>query len=347
MTSSASFSDSHELIKAFIRLNVFGVKRITPNMIKLMEVFLSFFQQHPQIDIDNEVFIPAKEMQSLVRDYQSLRDACFKMKGFHDRNNSKCDRIIGYTEQFLGLTTNILKTRFLEQNKRRTNHKLYNTLSVVNKEVCKEGSNRNMIPGAAVENYRTSENSARHYIWLQNLTRDMKKEIYTGLSDLDIVGCFPNIFYKEILKGECDNVDMQMMIHYPEQFLNMLIIDNVAQKLYPYKNLPQNRDSAKIARSRLFHPPKSGRKPKASGVEWFDNLQSYIIDNLNACGITDAHMYFTTIEQRIITQAIPVVGDNNVILRMHDGFIVDVKDTEEVIRQLASQTGYTWSHKIL
>ena len=343
MLPVASFSDSHELIKAFIRQNVFGVKRITPNMVKLMEVFLSFFQRNPQIEIDDEVFIPAKDMQEIVREYQPFRDACFKMKGFHSRADSKCDRIVGYTDQFLGLITNILKVRYLEQK----NRSRYNTLYMLNKELTKESSNTNMIPGADVENYRTSDNSARHYIWLQNLTRDMKKEIYTGLSDLDIVGCFPNIFFREVLKGQCNNFYMQMMIDQPEHFLNMLITDSVAQKLYPHKCLPQDRDSAKIARSRLFHPPTSGRKPKASGIQWYDELQSYIIDNLNTCGITDAHMFFTTIEQRIITQAIPVVGDNNVILRMHDGFIVTIQDTEEVIKQLEVLTGYAWSHKTL
>lgn len=345
MTSSASFSDSHELIKAFIRQNVFGVKRITPNMINLMEVFLSFFQRNPQIEIDDEVFIPTEVMRKCVMDYQSFRDACFKTKKFSNRQDKKCYLIVGYTEQFLGLITNILKIRYLEQKRRRS--KLNNTLYMLNKELCKESSNTNMIPGAVVENYRTSDNSARHYIWLQNLTRDMKKEIYTGLSDFDIVGCFPNIFFREVLKGECDNFYMQMMIDQPEHFLNMLITDNVAQKLYPHKHLPHNRDSAKIARSRLFHPPTSGRKPKASGIDWYDDLQSYIIDNLNACGITDAHMFFTTIEQRIITQAIPVVGHDNVILRMHDGFIVNIQDTDEIIKQLESITGYAWSHKTL
>jgi hypothetical protein len=340
-----SFSDSHELIKAFIRQNVFGHKNMTANKIKLMEAFLSFFQRNPQIKIEDEVFIPAKDMQKILREYQPFRDACFKMKGFHSKANSKCDRIVGYTDEFLGLVTNILKVRYLEQKKRRS--KLYNTQSVVSLGLTKESSNTNMMPGAAVENYRASENSARHYIWLQNLTRDMKKEIYAGLSDLDIVGCFPNIFFREVLKGECNNFYMNLMIVYPEHFLNMLITDNVAQKLYPHRRLPQDRDSAKIARSRLFHPPTSGRKPKASGIGWYDDLQHYIINNLNACGITDAHMFFTTIEQRIITQAIPVVGANNVILRMHDGFIVNVQDTEEVISQLQSITGYAWSHKTL
>jgi hypothetical protein len=32
---------------------------------------------------------------------------------------------------------------------------------------------------------------------------------------------------------------------------------------------------------------------------------------------------------------------------MHDGFIVNVQDTEEVISQLQSITGYAWSHKTL
>jgi hypothetical protein len=307
-------------------------------MIALMELFIAFKKRNLKIKRDDEVFIPARSMQELVREYAPFRDACFQMKGWRSYGPGTCDLVTGYTEAFDALFIRLVQ---LQQ------YRLY----VVTKEFPKSDHNYELIgnvePGAPTVNYKQTEGSARHYIWLQNLTREDKSQIYSGMRDFDIVGCFPNIFWNELLKGMSPNPHMVMMVKDPEGFLELCMRDDVYRKLYP-RGEETGRDAAKVARSRLFHPPKSGRRPRRSGVDWYDGLSDEIIDTLKRSGISNPHLFFTSIEQRIIDVAIDGMGAQFVALRMHDGFIVkDITDAENLLACLECWTGYKWSSKLI
>ena len=328
---------STNLIKSFITSNIPEVKRISKGMIQLMELFIQFKKRNVKIGKDDEVFIPVNEMKKLCHhNYISFREACFKMKGFHSRLEGKCDRITGYTDAFDALFINLI---------------ILNRLSWYTKELDNKNHNSELIgtvsPGADPMNYTQTSTSARHYIWLQNLSREDKSQIYSGLHDIDIVGCFPNIFFNEMLKGVSNNQHMNLMVKHPDDFLQFCIGDNIYKKLYPQGTLI-GRDAAKVVRSRLFHPPKSGRRPRRSGVEWYDTLSDYIYDVLKGAGISDPHLYFTSIEQRVIDLAIKGMGEQHVVLRIHDGFIAkDITDADNLLDCLQSITGYKWSCKLL
>ena len=107
---------STSLIKSFIADNIPEVKRISKGMVELMELFIFFKKRNQKIELDAEVFIPAKTMQNLVREYQPFRDACFLMKGYNNHLSGKCDLITGYTEAFDALFISLLKAQYLFQS---------------------------------------------------------------------------------------------------------------------------------------------------------------------------------------------------------------------------------------
>jgi hypothetical protein len=108
-----------------------------------------------------------------------------------------------------------------------------------------------------------------------------------------------------------------------------------------------DRSKAKQMRSRLFCAPldKALRK---TGCKWYDKLGEWIRSELMMAGVTDAHKYFTDLEQQVMRLAINIVGRDNVKLRMHDGFISkDISDREVMLEKLTVATGLNWSVKII
>jgi hypothetical protein len=111
---------------------------------------------------------------------------------------------------------------------------------------------------------------------------------------------------------------------------------------------------AKSARSRLFHPSQtvnsdgSRRQSRRSGVQWYDELADFIVKKLREYGVDNEHLFFTTIEQRIVEEAFDIIGRENVVLRMHDGAICkDLVELEMLCNLLEIKTGYVWSWKQL
>ena len=329
------------LIKNFLKTYVPAIKRIGSGHLALMELFLKFKRNNISIPLDVERFIPSSEMQDITISYPVIREACLIMKGYSNRMSHKCDRIIGYTEQFDQLFLDVLNYEF-KLRKQSTSNKavigyLYKTAQTLLGD---------LYPGWSTENYTKTENSERYYIWLQNLKKEHKQVIYSGLTDLGITAAFPNIFVKEICGGKYINEDMQLMIESPEEFLNKCIVDDIYNKLYPYKGMaPNDRNSAKKVRSRLFHP--SAKKGRLSGVDWYDKLQGAILQKLNESGISNAHMFFTNRELAIVNVAAGVIGESNIVLRMHDGFICDVTLNDELLNALQCETGYAWKAKVV
>jgi hypothetical protein len=335
---------STSLIKSFIADNIPEVKRISKGMVELMELFIFFKKRNQKIELDAEVFIPAKTMQNLVREYQPFRDACFLMKGYNNHLSGKCDLITGYTEAFDALFISLLKAQYLFQS-------TLSPLYLVNKELDNKNHNfeliGNLYPGADTTMYHQTEKSPRYYIWLQNLSKDHKKEVYSGCVDFDITACHPTIFFKEVLKGMTSNPYMKTMIEEPEVFIQHLIDSKIYNRLYPHLTVTDERAAAKDARSRLFNLRPDGSH-RMSGIHWYDNLQAYIISEMEKMSISNPHQFFCNQERKIVEQAIAHVGADRVVLLMHDGVILkDVAYIGSLCSELGFITGYQWKATLL
>lgn len=329
---------STDIIRSFISQHVPGVKRIGKGMISLIERFVEFKKRNVKIDEAVEVFISSAEMRSYARDYAPFRDACFRMKGYSNYRNGKCDLIIGYTSAFEDLFIALLKAQL--------QYHLPSTPLYLANKVCGNTNHNydligNLTPGADVSLYHQTEKSPRYYIWLQNLSKEDKKFVYEGCVDLDITACHPTIFFNEVLHRQTDNPYMNMMIKDPDAFLNALIDAKVYKRLYPHVTVTDERAAAKDARSRLFNLQPGGLHNK-SGVIWYDELQSMIIRTLEAFGISDSHKFFANHERKIVQTAIAHIGAEHVVLLMHDGLILRNVDPQVAAALAATTTGYAW-----
>jgi len=342
MTSSAFF------IKQFLKDISPPKSRITKNKIALVEeVFLPIIHKHLHIDKDAQIFVPSEVMQSYVREYGIIRDACFVMKGYHNYTQGVCNLIVGYTPKFEALYFSVLKNLAAIQLKNIKNN-INNRLYLVNNTFVP-----NLFPGACYEQYTTSDKSARLYHGAQNLPRHIKSVIYENCYDIDIVNCHASIFYNELINNRLYlvNNDFKEMMEQPEKFLQRIIKDGVHHKIWlSFKRRMKSNDrtKAKFARSRLFYPPASGRKPRKTGIKWYDDLQKYILDIFAQAGIDSPHLWLTKHEQQIINKAIETLGKDKIALLMHDGMIVfEVSDYQETLDELHKETGYMWSIKNL
>ena len=102
------------LHRKFLQENVPSIKRIGSGHIALLEILLTKIRSRPKINEDDQLFIAAKEMQALTRDYALIRCACCKMKGYHNKDTGTCDLIVGWTPAFselsIRLQTEAVKT---------------------------------------------------------------------------------------------------------------------------------------------------------------------------------------------------------------------------------------------
>lgn len=342
MTTSAA--PAYDLIRQFLKDNVPQMKRISEGAVELIWTYVRLAIDHGiKINIDDEVYLEAAKARSMSRHYYTdIRDVCCNMKGYSNHITGTCDLIISWTPAFQSLVFNVLKAQ-IQHNR---NIQLYMAL--------KEFPNKyhiNLTPGADITMYKHNpQKSARYYIGLQNIPKDMKSEIYKDYIDIDIVSCFPQIFWKEVLHCKSDNAEMRLMIEDGEAFLQKTIDDGVPAAF----DAQNDRSGAKAARSRLFHPSSSinrggeRRAPRKTGIGWYDNLQSYIISKLREAGIENEHLFFTKKEQLIIDSAFDVIGRENVVLRMHDGAICkDLVEIEMLCDLLEIKTGYRFSWKKL
>ena len=198
-----------------------------------------------------------------------------------------------------------------------------------------------------MSNYHQTDKSPRYYIWLQNISRENKRDIYNGCIDFDIAACHPTIFWKEVLKGHSTNPYMTTMIEEPEIFLQHLIDNKIHNRLYPHITVEDERAAAKNCRSRLFNLRPDGHHRK-SGVVWYDNLQDFIINEMSSMGIDDPHKFFCRHERKIVEVAIDVIGKDHVALLMHDGMICkDIENVNWQLSRLHLSTGYVWKAKAL
>ena len=300
-----------------------------------MELLYNTYRSHTKIGMDDEVFVPSATMQSLTRDYVSIRNAVCVMKGYSNFADGTCDLIVGWTpaasDAMFCIMQEEFKSRFLSWNRSREDQSLY----LVIKE----------FPGACPMNYTSSDKTHRLHHRDQNIPKVMKRLLFKGCTDYDIQACFPNIFRKNILKDK--NWEMiDLMIDRPDEFLQLIIDADAFTHLIRIDTKQSARQKAKVMRSRLFHPPAKGTLPR-TGCDWYDDLGDIIAMHLRQSGIEKPHLYFTMIEQEIIECAFDAFGRDDILLRMHDGFIAwGTDDIVDKLQRLHAATGYKWSASI-
>ena len=325
------------LYRSFLKEHVPSLQRIGRGHLSLMALLVE-----TRCRGGEDIFIPAVEMQDLTRDYAPIRDAVCIMKGYHNRDEALCDRIVGWTPQFNDLITSVLK----EENRAiRLYRQTYKTILSI---VIKETTVDRPYPGADESSYTISPAGARLYHTDQGLTKEMRRIKFAGFVDFDIDACFPNIFRRLLEeRGMPEHPDFTAMCDSKTAFLQRIIDTDCYTYALKYDTTKSIEKRAKAMRSRLFHPDSSF-KLRPVGVPWYDELGKWIATTLKELDVETAHMFFTTHEQRIINTAFEVVGRDNIILRMHDGFVADIISDElsQTLRDLKEATGYKWSASI-
>lgn len=320
--------------EAFLK-NSCGVSRITTGQIQLLNIVIETYKANFTIDSNSQVFIPTAKANQLTKNYRQILDACCIFKGYYNWDNSTCDLIIGWREEFVDFCISMMEWEFRQISKLAGKKKLNDAEKLLDWD---------LRPGADKNNYKQTDNSCRYYAKVQNMPRDMKKQVFKGCIDADMVNCHANLFLKYVL----DNVmpeqnDFKMMLQEPEEFIRK-IVDTNAFTNGIYWSEGTERCKAKRMRARLFNP-KPGQRLKNIGVEWYDALANFIYDALSECGIDNSHKFFTAIEQQRIDEAVEAVGPQNVVSNMHDGLLLDGPanlDLQSLEEILSRATGMQW-----
>lgn len=324
------------LYRAFLKAHVPSIKRIGRGHIALMELLYTTYRSRPKIGPDDEVFIQAGQMQDCTKQYAIIRAACCVMKGYHNKEAGTCDLIIGWSVPFSDAMFCILQSEFRARFSARSRDReeglsLYVSL--------------NAFPGASPINYTASDKTHRLHHRDQCIPKVMKRLLFKGCTDYDIQACFPSIFRTHVLAGTKWEV-IDSMIDRPDAFLQAVIDSDAFTHLLRIDTQQSPRQKAKTMRSRLFHPPAKGALPR-TGCAWYDDLGDIIAEHLRRSGIEKPHLYFTMIEQEIIECAFDAFGRDDILLRMHDGFIAwGTDDVPDRLQRLGAATGYKWSASI-
>lgn len=173
--------------------------------------------------------------------------------------------------------------------------------------------------------YGTGKSPNRWYHPLQNLTKRQKKAVWSGHWNVDIVGCFPSIWWHEMGGSDC-TLPNAHLLHpdHKDEFYKLLMRDF---------NLTDPA-AAKALRVTLTSDYKNRHRYK-SGVPWFDALHDRILEDTyefaRVHGLTNptAHKVFTWLEWCIIERMLEA-GEE--VLLMHDGIIfktVDIRRLRE------------------
>jgi hypothetical protein len=332
-------SSTTALYKDFLKINVPSLQRIGRGHIALMELFVSTARWGAE-------FIPSAQMKALTEQYPVIRDACFHVKRYSNRAAGICFLLEAQTPAFSALFERCLaqENRLIHSYRQEHHRKTSYSGDLARKAKSTKALEPIPYPGADVRNYTTSDAGARIYHADQGLTKEMKRIKFAGFHDFDIDACFPNIF-RHLLqeRGITEHPDFTAMCDSKTAFLQRIIDTECYTYALKYDTVKSIEKKAKAMRSRLFHPD-SGFKLHAVGVPWYDELGKWIASTLQECRVEGAHMFFTTHEQRIIDTAFEVVGRDNIILRVHDGFVADVNgDIADILLELKEATGYKWT----
>lgn len=312
-----------------------GISRVFDGQLELMDLIFKTWSAHPNIERDEQVFIPTARAKSMTNQYRKIMDSVCKRKGYHSHAGGVCDLIVAWLPQFSDHCIDLLKRELVAvQAARRSGMDAQGAPEL----------RWSLRPGYDKSNYKQTEESNRYYAEVQNMPREVKQRVYESYWDADMINCHAAIFSKWILGGdESGNADFDLMMAEPGAFLQK-IIDTGAFTYRVWNSNDEPIKRAKRMRSKLFNPPKSGTI-KRIGVEWYDDLAHWINEQLNEAGVSNAHMYFTALEQELIDLAAKAVGEENVCVNMHDGMILEPDaaiDPQEITAILESATGMKW-----
>jgi hypothetical protein len=313
-----------KLVVEFLHNNC-GIVRIRGGQVDLINKLVNLYKT--SWNSPEALYISSSEAQRMTNKYRDILDASCYFKGYSSRLEGVCDRIIGWREEFVNFCIRSWEEDFkMMRAKAKADSALW------------------LRPGSDKANYTQTDKSCRYYAKVQNMPRKVKEGVYKGCIDADMVNCHAQLFWRHILKGDYQgNQDMQQCIESPEAFLGRISDSNAwSKEVIRQEECPRKR--SKRMRSKLFNPPNQG-KPRPVGCDWYDNLAQWILERLESAGIDNCHKYFTAIEQECLADAMGAVGNDNVVVNMHDGFILDspqeVTPTEvEKILNLA--TGMPW-----
>ena len=320
--------------------DVVGIIRITDGTIAVVEELFKLWRTNLHIKRDEQVFIPLVELRKhSSRHYATIRNACCVMKHQYNMNQT-CKLIIGWDYKFDVLCFKLLNLYVISNNK-YIHHSRY--LRVI---TTPGGSTAAYTNG--IDSKTGALTSYRWYHKLQNMSKKQRDVLFNGCLDLDIVACFPTLFNKYIFKdSDKTPAAYHIMINQPQLFLKMLIDADVWTYPQRYDKHSTPRDKAKQMRSRLFNY-KDEKPLKNVGLHWYDELALFIYKQMMDNGINKGHTYFTELEQRLVQIAIDIIGEDNVHMRMHDGFITThITHMDILLQKIIEATGIEWKVKVI
>lgn len=347
------------LYRSFLKDNVPSIKRIGKGHIALLQHIAEVAAQNLKIDVQDEIFIPSKTMQSLCYDYAPIRGACCIMKGYSNHLSGDCDLIVGWTEELSDLVTFILRDSVASLmisrrsvpptlRPKQSDAAIELSLYVVLSALPNFKLHNITLPGADVANYKIKETTHRPIHPLQSIPKATRSIIFKGAIEFDMAACFPNLFRKHILRGEIPEHPLfTEMVDDKNAFMDRIISTDAFT--YDLKN-ERGTSAAKAMRSRLFMPNCKSGVPtlKNIGVQWYDELKDWIISQMQT--IDNAHLYFTLHEQVAMEEAMAVIGRETVLIRIHDGFIADLAphiSLAQAVTEMEAVTGMRWEAKVL
>jgi hypothetical protein len=181
--------------------------------------------------------------------------------------------------------------------------------------------------------YHRTRNSYRWYHEAQNLTTVQKREVFRGHFNIDIVSCFPSIWWYDLQGYDCELQNAELL--FPEHRLELLRIIKRDFNIEDDKRAKQIR--TKLTSSKRH-------KTEKTGVQWFDNLREHIIEKAKKWGEHNlpegikltVHNVFTYLEAQIVERLLEA-GEE--ALLMHDGIIFSELDRKKL-------HGKAWPHQV-
>jgi hypothetical protein len=283
-------------------------------------------------------FIPARSMQRLTDDYRTIRDASCELLGYSNRHQGFCDRIVGWKDGFLALVWELVR---------------------VVREEGTTPSTPGLRPGADWNLYSAGSRSNRLYHPAQSLPSSVKRLIYGGCWDVDIVACHPRLLRRALLGRTEENLRsvaelplLREAVEDPEAFLTRLQGERWGW-WGRLKGACGGRKIAKVMRARLLNPPSEG-KLRRTGVGWYDELAAQVSSAVRELarleGWSTPHLLLTALEREVILAATDAVGSDKVVLNMHDGLVLTPQaapDAQSLATTLMEATGLAWKVRVL
>lgn len=306
-----------------ILLHRLDVKKTSPGMLRAWLHIENVQWRNQDIDIEEQVFIPVRDIKRHTNSYRELMDYAATFKRYSNKQEGVCQLITSWKEEFVDDSLKYRRAMLVEVQKLRRAGKS-NDARVLK-----------FFPGANPDNYWTTPSSPhRLYHGAQNSPRTHKDFYYEGHIDIDQVNAHGNIAAREFERAGLLNDDMHHFLTSNEALESMSRVE--------YRGLTPKR-----LRLRAVNGCKD-RKLRATGCEQYDALCAEIESNWKQMRVGNVHIHMTELEQRVINRMIAIAGESNVCLRMHDGAILEPHvDAHSIVLRSAEATGYDFKSRVL